>query len=660
MKRLTIGLWKEWRDHRGVLLGLLGAIPLLTFLGFWAFAEEFEGARVWSVTGWFLSVSLVLLLFSVAADLVAGETRRGTMALVRRLPRSMVSSFVVKLSFLVVSVATVTVVQMGSLAAAWALFIGDGRGQAVFDSLASFPGGQVWAQALGVMLLMSWTLVTSTWLGRSGAAAVASILVLALIALPWALLHYWHPYFLRFDESYIPSVVAIFAVLALVVAAVSYLRGLRFHAAAWRPAAYGAVCLFVITGASYGYAQARLDSWLDLDPADEDFFIHDAYYGAGGHKLYLNVYRNHPWYGGAPAKHLPRGGSIADERGTPMQAWVVDLESGSIDKQAIDGLTTFNLPMDAQFQSAQWGGFHSARIPIPLLVRYRIHDDKLTAVDWVDARTGALVDTLPPRVRNEKTEALLRDALRESAYVRDSKGRRVWLRELALEREGEERPIEPGVRAIRGASAVPTPDGWHVVAFGRNKIQRTLIDYETGEEHQLPMHFGAILSRDWSLMGNRTKNFELVPLQGQTGVPQIVNPPQFTVQCVARDAMLALRGPKAKYRLELWNPLTGETQPVAWPGVDHLRGNDVLVRGRDRHGRPLLSVRRGANVPFRYVWGVLDVASATVRPLREGGPGESVWPLVLDDDGSLVAVEDYKRVVRYGPNPDVREVLFPR
>jgi len=95
-----------------------------------------------------------------------------------------------------------------------------------------------------------------------------------------------------------------------------------------------------------------------------------------------------------------------------------------------------------------------------------------------------------------------------------------------------------------------------------------------------------------------------------------------------------------------------------WPGATDHHSNAVWVTGRDSEGRPLLRVRLGEHAPFEHAFGVLDVETARVRVICHGV--EPLDAMAIDEDGSLVGLEDNKRVVRYGPKLNEREVLFPR
>jgi streptogramin lyase len=78
--------------------------------------------------------------------------------------------------------------------------------------------------------------------------------------------------------------------------------------------------------------------------------------------------------------------------------------------------------------------------------------------------------------------------------------------------------------------------------------------------------------------------------------------------------------------------------------------------GTDPDGRILLTA--WTRIGERS-WIVLDprTLGAHVAPIPSGTNAE---PFCLAEDGSIVAVEDGRRVVRYGPEAGERQVLFPR
>ena len=95
MKTLSIYLWKEWRDHRSVLIGMLVAVPLLMAVaGLTLPSRAFEEG---GLAGFTALGCLAIYVFSLSTDLVPGEVRRGTLSLLRRLPAGLHTAFLAKL-----------------------------------------------------------------------------------------------------------------------------------------------------------------------------------------------------------------------------------------------------------------------------------------------------------------------------------------------------------------------------------------------------------------------------------------------------------------------------------------------------------------------------------------------------------------------------------
>ena len=91
--------WKEWRDHRGMLIALAITIPVLTAIACWAFGDVLAGQTMNTIALVFVPVPIGLVFFAIAADLVSGEHRHKTMGFLRRLPGGLVRSFVAKWCF---------------------------------------------------------------------------------------------------------------------------------------------------------------------------------------------------------------------------------------------------------------------------------------------------------------------------------------------------------------------------------------------------------------------------------------------------------------------------------------------------------------------------------------------------------------------------------
>jgi hypothetical protein len=113
-------------------------------------------------------------------------------------------------------------------------------------------------------------------------------------------------------------------------------------------------------------------------------------------------------------------------------------------------------------------------------------------------------------------------------------------------------------------------------------------------------------------------------------------------------------------RLVLWKPLTGERRPITAPEASLLasRWNDAISRLPDGrwlvklHDRP--GLREG-----RQAFALLDAQSAVLTPLAWWGDAP-IDPIAVDVDGSFLAIEDGRRVVRFSDAGARRTVVWPK
>jgi len=677
MKRFAVWLWKEWRDQRAVTVGILVAIPGLTALAYWAFGERIGQAHLDNVRPVFLGIAVGLVVFAVAGDLLAGENRRKTIRAVRRLPGSLGSAFAAKLTFLGLLIVAVIALQGVSLAVAENLnaermaeigmsgyhLNGASRSMALFEELGQFPGSTLWFTGLGFGVLALWTLLVSSWMGRSGVAGIGAIVLLAALATPFVLFFKDHPWFFPGPMRLAALTATLAALVALVATALSFLRGQRFHGRPFRPFLLGAAVLGVCLGGGYAYAQHSLDAWLEIEPTDEDFRIWEAKVGAGDRYLYLTVHRGAAWNGGKTmyGRHDGLRDPWAERRGSPMQAWVVDLTTGKraiVDDRAeryfdrVPEAAGVILPMPLD--------------PVEALVSYSLNGEEIAGLGWWDARTGERVRVLSSKVRDGVTLELARRQLRADTWQRDAQGRRVWLRDDLLEREDDsvELPKALVPRHTRTRALQPVPGGWFGFRWGKTGTIDSLLflDAATGEEQSIDRKKHSILYMDvlspthmFTHEGNRKL---LLAFEDPEHLIAPKNPPRSISNIVGRDQVLAVRGAKHAGSLHVWNPLTGEDRPLRWQGAAPEGISEVAARGRTSDGRILLRVV--AQRPrARFAWAVLDADHASVQLVKPYSRNQHQYPVALLQNDALVMLEDRRTVVRYRPRGG-SEVLFPR
>ena len=272
LRTLTTYLWKEWRDHRAIVIGLLLAVPLLLAIAKFAMPEKlFEHPVFPPVTA--LSCYLIALL-SIGSDLVPGEARRNRLDFLRRLPADLTAPFIAKAIFLGAMLTAFTWYGWGL--ACW------------FGKVPDKTHEGLTYVAFWSYCLAPWVFAVSCWLPRGALAVPGAALALALLGLP-PILIYSAPYSPTPRPDQIATLVYGIAGWSLVVAWVSWARGMRFGrsigAAAWRGLAV-ALVLFLPVWAYAGYS---VRAWREIDPQAKHFTIASAVLSADERTVYLNA-----------------------------------------------------------------------------------------------------------------------------------------------------------------------------------------------------------------------------------------------------------------------------------------------------------------------------------------------------------------------------------
>jgi hypothetical protein len=255
-------LWKEWRDHRVVLLGVAALLPVVVFGGLLLIDEA-----VSPVAG--AAAGLLAAALALASDLVPGEARRGTLLFLRRLPSGIGPAFRAKA--LVLLAAIVLFAALGYGAAALA--------QRVADHPVAGPDWTYAPEALAVVL---WVFAVSMWLPRGELSLPATALCLGAFLLPLHLLLEWNP------GLKLPSMDLgrwALAPAALVVAWLSF-RGRRFGGA-WGSAWRGLLVTLVLFTPAWAYVGREVAEWRRFDVKECEFL--EVYPGAGGRYLFVNA-----------------------------------------------------------------------------------------------------------------------------------------------------------------------------------------------------------------------------------------------------------------------------------------------------------------------------------------------------------------------------------
>jgi hypothetical protein len=277
MRLLGTYLWKEWRDHRAVLVGMVLAVPLLLAvmaLSLPQKAFESMGDRASQgyvgFAGFAALACLALFVVSLATDLVPGEARRGHRWFLERLPGGLGAAFRGK--FLLFAVGAALFASYGYLAGAVTCRLVAGEWPA-----APSLGITTWMIAIAVL----WTFAVSCALPR-GALSLPAITTLALLLalaaiLLWMLYPSRGPHgWWRWESG------ALWTVGAVVAAWVAFRRNGFLRA--------GRACLVVGALCAMPYwADAARDAW--TWHRDSVVVIRSAYLGEGAHYAFVNRIR---------------------------------------------------------------------------------------------------------------------------------------------------------------------------------------------------------------------------------------------------------------------------------------------------------------------------------------------------------------------------------
>ena len=705
MHRYLAWLGKEWRDQRAILLGIILAVPSLTALAYYTFGDHLATSNLRSIQMTFLAVSIGLVVFAVAGDLFAGENRRKTIHALRRLPGGMGSAFAAKLTLLVLALVIVVGVQGLSLAVAEHQNQGELEAQGLapghpsyqratwmMEGLASFPTSEFWLLAMAFGVFGLWTLLVSSWMGRSGVAGIGAAVLLAGVAAPFVLLFKENPWFFPGPKLLASWTIGLTALVALIATSVSFLRGQRFAGRPFRPFLLGAALVLVATGGGYAYARQQLNAWVTFGPDVENLRIHQASIGADGRYLFLTVARGALWDGSKNVSHhTGPSDPWRARRGTQAQGWVVDLEEGTW-RPVDDRKARYFLEVPEVDTLRAYASLD----PVEALVCYQLEDPKNPTLGWYDARTGEKGKPMPFLVRDADALDLARRQLARDTWLRDDEGRRIWLRDGVIEHEGQtfERPTNLVARPETRKSffmARRVPGGW----FGRTSQKSghmipTVLDAATGEykiarrlKNRSGYWHSNVLSTDHMLLREtvvepregqlplRTLHWRVMSFDDPERLVPVKNEPELIGTVLAKDLVFATRGKEHAQTLHLWNPRTGADQPLRWAGEAPEGISAAGVAGRTGDGRALIQLWRrgpGRGSVGEHGYAVLNADLTTLRMVvpfawrhtgLSGGKGNGYAPVALLPDDSLVVLAHGRAVIRVRPG-GASETLFPQ
>jgi hypothetical protein len=558
MRAFAVGVWKEWRDHRLVNLALLVALPVLVFASAWAFGDRLPQHAFGGLTLFTLNAAQALYVLAVASESFGGERRRGTLDLLRRLPRGLGRAFAGKLGAYVLGNG---IALAWGATVAWAAcrFFGPERAPGELASLLFQPDPVMTSIAMALFVLGLWTLLLSNFIPQGGAATIGAALLLGLLGLPVFLALKDRPWLLHLpDPDTIRTGLAALAALGLLALAYAFLRGNRLLASAWSPAWRGLAVVGVMASGGYAWGAVALERALTIEPADAEFHIAEAYLGKGGRYLYLTVYRGtHAYFN----EHHSSAGNT-----TPHQPWIVNLSDGS---WRVAG---------NYFEGWRPLVSNNHHTPQPIVKRYGY---STSDVAWFDGETGELRKVLPHDVRTPEIIAWQRSVMPALAWHRDDRGRGLWLEGDRLLREGDEPPIGKWSLGESERWYAPVPGGWlgSGVTWDQDhrnpRVSQFVMDAATGTKKPYERHASnvplvlspqTVLRRHATAVAGRRGPlgpWTLVDLE--TGAyTAAANPPASgLVRALPGERALLMAGPDRRRQvLSTWDPRTGEVRPL--------------------------------------------------------------------------------------------------
>jgi hypothetical protein len=295
MRGVLVHLWREWREHRPVLLGIAGAIPFLTALGFGCLGV---GASRWvDAAPIFVVGSAVLAALALSTELYAGDVSRGTFALTRRTPGGPARAFAGKALALVLAIGIAAT--WGGVSFLVALYLKTNpnasewwlrREYVLGVAWRGLVAGETWMPVALLLTLSTWILLVSTWVPRGASATAGALLLLALLALPGVVM--WHDAPASFLERWLrpwPGLPILFAT-ALGLAAWCGTRALARPSPHVRAVAVALPAVLLCAGTAYGFAVNDWHRLTSIDPLDPSAVLAEPVLARGGRFAYANVH----------------------------------------------------------------------------------------------------------------------------------------------------------------------------------------------------------------------------------------------------------------------------------------------------------------------------------------------------------------------------------
>jgi hypothetical protein len=421
MRLLCTYLWKEWRDHRTVLIGMLVAVPLLlTVMGFALPRTALEdqpglNGRREDFAAFAAFACFALFVVSLATDLVPGEARRGHRWFLERLPGGLGAAFRGKIVLFALGAA---------FFAAYGYLAASVTCRVVAGAWPAWPSFSAATWIFAVVAL--WAFAVSCSLPRGALSLPATAALALLLGLPLIVLVKLYPYldpsrgWLRWESA------ALWSTGAIVAAWASFRRSGFLRA--------GRACLVVGAVCAMPYwADAARDAYR-MSLAGEARVLWKGFVGEGGRYAFLNRYSAGP------------GNNFA-----PLPPVILDLETGVARE--------VGSPPYGRFGHACRSGVWWTTAGMPQRYVALSHDT------FLDARTA---DVAYP------SEADLRAAARETSPWRFGADRRAWFYQQRLEADAADGGFEvlKGFDSVAGLGLYERAQGYHDFGRGRSYTRK--------------------------------------------------------------------------------------------------------------------------------------------------------------------------------------------
>ncbi len=710
MSRFFAWTRKEFREQCWALFGVAIAVALITAFPFVVMPEE----TTVQILDHFPGVAVALATLVLGLDLFSRETRRGTHALILRTPGAFHAAFPAKLVVFLVGVALV-------LALEETLRRGLSAGTGVpFPTVTRRgPDGEMCTYersltpqyvfgvrfallgALGAAAVGVWHVVGSVISPRAGVGSLFGVLGLAALAVPLALLYAEHPWWFRLPTVEAFGWIAGIAVAGIAIAVVAWASGRRFLYPRRSAAVRAALAGLVVCGMATGATAFAIDRWERPDASVPEFRIHPwtTFLGAGGRHLYATTSRG-PMADVLEVYERDRP-SQAPARSSPPTAWTIDLAHGAV----IDAVN-----FGGYFSFVPWTG--RAHVPVPYVVRVQTTPPKSyrpeDAWTWIDTDTNRPLFVGTDRTSDARAVVATRAVMRATTPLRDSKGRHVWRLEGVVERDGEEKIVSVTPSSSFGRRSLvdlwlpaTAVDGWIIRGYEPGVGEREglwKIDAESGAvrrlsdksyvasdvasdspEDRFPTSGGVYLDDQHFLRCRYTKRKDgstidsvWLVVDHATGAyrdaeARLVGQDDDDLFAVAAGEVLSREpvdesawGRDDPKRLVLWRPLTGERRPLTTPDPSLLSSRWNDKGGRLPDGRWLVKLHDKPGLrQGRVAFALLDAKPALLTPLTKWSDAP-LDAIAVDVDGSFLAIEDGRRVVRFSAAGAMRVVVWPK